>query len=67
MKKIVWPLLLICLASNAMLSQMEMGQAKREMEERSTLQACGDCICDPNLCFNVVLLNKTFDLALDKT
>lgn len=67
MKKIVWLLLLTCLASNAMLSQMEMGQAKPDLEERSTLQACGDCICDSQLYFDIVLLNKTFELALDKT
>ena len=68
MKKIALIVLFfIVLKTDAMLSQMEMGQARPEPEERSTLQACGDCICDPQLYFDITLVNKTLELAVDKT
>ena len=67
MVKVILFLVLISFRADGMLSQMEMGQARPEPEERSTLQACGDCICDPQLYFDIALLNKTFELTVDKT
>ncbi|CAN5208188.1 hypothetical protein BH09DEP1_BH09DEP1_0350 [soil metagenome] len=64
MKQFVFLLVLIFANSQAMLSQMEMGQ--RQPRELSMKEACCDCACDPKFYLSAAGQTKVLGYFVDK-
>lgn len=66
MKKIALFLLFIFFHSDAMLSQIEIGQM-HSGRERRLLDTCCDCASDPKLYASIALESKACEFFVDKT
>lgn len=66
MKKVALFLVLISLRAGAMLSQMEMGQAKPESQEHSMYDACCDCASSPKFYISAGLETRALGYLVDK-